>query len=223
MIAYKVIGLLMSSLLGLNAAYCPFDVNPAPYQAVIAWSAVPYLTNGATLNVVFCILGDRSATRGKTIAAYKIIKGDKAKRIFLDRNRGFNPWKIRVCQLDGDPEPEVAVGVYKSTRFYPQPDNRLFIYDWNGKSMYPKWLGSRLALPFVDFAFTKSGEGVHNLVALEKAGSEKYLIRLYHWNGFGFTPQEETLRPRSIDEGREILNAVEKGESLEDAGRRVVR
>jgi hypothetical protein len=90
-------------------------------------------------------------------------------------------------ELDDDPQPEIALGVHKSTRYDPIIRRRLFIYDWTGSALAPKWLGSALALPLVDFSFFRpTGRRHHQLEALERSahGSIK---RLYRWNGFGFS------------------------------------
>ncbi|MCX6558323.1 MAG: hypothetical protein NTW95_12980, partial [Candidatus Aminicenantes bacterium] len=131
------------------------ELIPAPYQSVIAHADAVYAMNGNEHRVRFCILGDAGASHGRAIAAYRLGPNGEPRRIYLDRDRGCCPWKILVCELDGDPEPEIAVGMYKATRFFPEPANRLFIFDWNGRFIFPKWLGSRLTSPLEDFAFIR--------------------------------------------------------------------
>jgi hypothetical protein len=100
----------------------------------------------------------------------------------------WKPWKLSVADVDGDGRSEILVGVYKSTRFFPKPHNCLFIYGWDGRRAAPKWLGSSLSKPFIDFAFL-SGDGKRtgSLVALETKRDGRLCVAVYSWNGFGFT------------------------------------
>ena len=100
----------------------------------------------------------------------------------------WKPWKLMVADVDGDGRSEIIVGVYKSTRFFPKPHNCLFIYGWDGRRAYPKWLGSSLSKPFVDFAFVKGeGNSPEELVAIEIKRDGRMCVAVYLWNGFGFT------------------------------------
>jgi len=82
---------------------------------------------------------------------------------------------------------EVCIGVWKKTLFYPEYDNRLFIYSWNGENLFPKWLGSRLSLPFFDFTFRDlNGDGIDELIALERQRNGLNRLLSYKWQGFGF-------------------------------------
>lgn len=102
----------------------------------------------------------------------------------------FKPWKVRLADVDGDGRPELALGVHKLARFDPVMRNRLFIYDWPG--LAPRWLGSRLSLPFVDFAFADcDGDGKDELFALEEARDGRRRLMHYTWNGFGFAGMED--------------------------------
>lgn len=136
--------------------------------------------------LLFCILGYEGRPYGIMPAVFLRSKDGTREEIWRDKDRGFNPWRIEVVELDDDPEPEIALGVYKKTRRDHHLARRLFIYDWTGYSLSPKWLGSRLALPMEDFKFIKSaGKQHHQLVALEQTPDFK-LIRTYRWNEFGF-------------------------------------
>jgi hypothetical protein len=101
---------------------------------------------------------------------------------------GWKPWKLAVADVDGDGRREIIVGVYKSTRFFPRPHNCLFIYGWDGQRAHPKWLGSSLSKPFVDFAFLDAnGDRPQELAAIETKRDGLRCLALYSWNGFGFT------------------------------------
>lgn len=136
--------------------------------------------------LLFCILGYEGRPYGIMPAVFLQKRDGSREEIWRDRDRGFNPWRIEVVELDDDPEPEIALGVYKKTRTDRQLARRLFIYDWTGYCLSPKWLGSRLALPMEDFKFIRPAGGRrHQLVTLEQTPDSK-LIRKYRWNGFGF-------------------------------------
>jgi hypothetical protein len=100
----------------------------------------------------------------------------------------WQPWKLAVADVDGDGRLEIIVGVYKSTRYFPVPHNCLFIYSWDGREARPKWLGSALSRPFVDFAFVEvDGNAGQELAAMERKRDGRWRLALYSWNGFGFT------------------------------------
>ena len=104
------------------------------------------------------------------------------------------PWKIRLADVDGDGRPELVLGVFKRARFDPVPRKRLFVYDWPGHTLVPRWLGSRLSLPFDDFAFVDcNGDGRDELVALEQGPGGRRRLMRYDWNGFGFSGDEKTM------------------------------
>ncbi len=128
----------------------------------------------------------------------------------------WQPWKLTVADVDGDGRSEIIVGVHKATRFFPKPHNCLFIYGWEGERAYPKWLGSSLSKPFVDFAFIKRGGG-DELVAIEIKRDGKLCVAAYSWNGFGFTLDWQSGDWRQA----RLLEATSAGIIVEADGRRV--
>jgi poly-gamma-glutamate capsule biosynthesis protein CapA/YwtB (metallophosphatase superfamily) len=106
----------------------------------------------------------------------------------LDGHDYYNPWKIELFDVDNDGNPEIILGAYKSTRYDEKLENRLFVFNREKDYIYPKWLGSKLAYPFIDFKIDKALGG---LILLEdRNGMNTFKIALYKWNGFGFDRDE---------------------------------
>lgn len=97
----------------------------------------------------------------------------------------YRPWKALWAKVAG--QTQLAVGVYKSTRYDPRPHNALFLYDWHEGQLSPRWLGSRLSKPFTDFAFADMrGTGGTELVSIERLADGRFCLVIYRWTGFGF-------------------------------------
>jgi len=97
----------------------------------------------------------------------------------------YRPWKLTWARVAG--QRQLAVGVHKATRFYPEPHNALFLYDWNDGRPSPRWLGSRLSKPFTDFAFADMRDsGETELASIERLRDGRYCLVIYRWSGFGF-------------------------------------
>lgn len=114
--------------------------------------------------------------------------------IWRDSDRGFLPWKIDVTELDGDPLPEIAIGVLKKTRHDRHLARRLFIYDWTGSCLAPKWLGSKLGAPLINFTFEAAPSGRHQHLVTRERGLHGIVKRRYRWNGFGFVEDAEEIK-----------------------------
>jgi hypothetical protein len=193
----------------------PAAPDPAPYDRITAQSD---WSGGRGPRLSFCILGRNGEERGRTLAVYELTAGGWSRR-FLDRDRGFHPWCIMTAELDGDPLPEVAVGAYKSARYDPKPENRLFIFDWTGEALFAKWLGSRLGLPFERFGFARGADGVDRLLAVEHSGQERLVLRQYHWDGFGFAHDCDRIRvSHSADYEKARDKLYEKMQELQEKG-----
>lgn len=147
------------------------------------------------------------------------------------RARNLNPWKVLLADVDGEAGIEVVVGVYKKSRFDPVMARRLFVYNWNGRRLLPKWLGSRLSRRFVDFAVDDVDRDGHNeLVALEEGRpanasqrtanasqrTANVILRpanvrrraaVYRWRSFGFdwvgcTAEMEGMETLAVSKGK---------------------
>ena len=109
------------------------------------------------------------------------------KRLWRGVPQRWKPWKLTTADVDGDGKREIVLGVFKPTRFFPRPHNCLFVYGWDGKRAFPKWLGSSLSRPFTDFLLADlDGDREDELIALETTRAGKHCVVVYSWVGFGF-------------------------------------
>ncbi|MDF2672019.1 MAG: hypothetical protein K0R09_284 [Clostridiales bacterium] len=123
------------------------------------------------------------------IFSYKNSMKEIYRRSFSD----LNPWKVQTADVDGDGVKEISVGVYKTTVFHPVMAKRPFVYGWDGKGIYSKWLGSRLSKPFDDYIFTDiDGDKMEEIIAIELGEDGKKLLNSYKWKGFGFEAMGES-------------------------------
>lgn len=101
---------------------------------------------------------------------------------------GMNPWKIQICNIDGD-DLELAIGVYKESPHHREMVKRVFIYniDYEKKRLQPKIRISRLNNPLEDFIMKDLDEnGQDNIIALEKLKDGSYQLAAYKWTNFSF-------------------------------------
>ncbi|NLG89518.1 MAG: VCBS repeat-containing protein [Clostridiaceae bacterium] len=123
---------------------------------------------------------------GKSLVIMSFQKNDGNRIQSYDMN-DLNPWTVHIADVDGDGMKELSVGVYKKARLDPVMAKRPFLYNWNGKTIYPKWLGSRLSRPFEDYLFCDiNDDSVDELISVELADDGNKLINVYRWKGFGF-------------------------------------
>ena len=123
---------------------------------------------------------------GKSLVIVSLQKG-RGNRVQIYNMKNLNPWRVHIADADGDGIKELSIGVYKKARLDPVMAKRPFLYAWNGKTIYPKWLGSRLSRPFDDYVFCDvNDDSVDELISVELADNGSKLINVYRWKSFGF-------------------------------------
>ncbi len=105
-------------------------------------------------------------------------------RPFLDVHDFYNAWKIDILDVENDDKPDLIVGVKKSTRYFQEKENRIFVFNIEGTYIYPKWLGSKIGNPVIDFKINYDNNTLILLESFEKEGIYKAFD--CKWNGFGF-------------------------------------
>lgn len=131
----------------------------------------------------------------------------------------WKPWKLMTADVDGDANREIIVGVHKSTRFFPRPHNCLFVYGWDGKRAFPKWLGSSLSKPFTDFTFANlDSDRAEELVSVEMLRDGKRCVVVYSWSGFGFVADRQQGAWEQVD----LVKAEPGKVTMRVAGKRLI-
>ena len=102
------------------------------------------------------------------------------------RQPKLNPWKLTIGDLFSAGHQNIVVGVYKKSPMDPVMEKRVFIYDWSGTRLKPKWLSSRLTCRFDDYAvFTPKGEPKALLFSLDRLPAGKQRVSFYRPLPFG--------------------------------------
>ena len=94
-------------------------------------------------------------------------------------------YRFDYGDVNGDGIPEIAIGVVKGTRFFPEPAKRLFLFKlYEGRLIRPLWLGSRVANELVDFCIVR--DSVPALIqTVERLPNDSIVYAVYRQQGFG--------------------------------------
>lgn len=99
----------------------------------------------------------------------------------------WEAWKLVLADVDGDGIKEFLVGVSIKTRFFPKKHKSIFVLGWNGSFAYPRWLGSHMSKPLIDFTtFNLDSSPQDELITLEEGRDGRLCLLVYRWVGFGF-------------------------------------
>jgi len=125
--------------------------------------------------------------RNITILLFSNTSAEKLKVKYTYQFKEFDVWKVQVADVDGDKKKDISFGAYKKTPLNPVFAKRPFVFNWQDGGISPKWLGSRLSMPFDDYIFQDiNGDGIDELISIEVNQQSQKLIRAYRWKGFGF-------------------------------------
>ena len=185
--------------------------NAVPEGAVLAEDVVSYCVGDAGSGEVqlFAIAGRGSIETGEACGERVLVceasaledlerRGyiPAAKIVYsLDLAEIF-PMKIQLGDVNGDGVCELAICVYKTTKFHPIMAKRPFFFDLVDGNLIPIWLGSRLSRPFDDYVLRDMDEdGICEVVSTEWLEDGRRVVAVYDWRGFGFelTAQSEAF------------------------------
>lgn len=109
----------------------------------------------------------------------------------------LNSWQLRAGDIDGNKKIDFLVGVYKRTHLIPHPHRTLFIYEFNGEEVRPKWKASTMGRPLLDFAPAELEQGPR-VITIERNIDNTEALTIWKWRGFGLIKVEELGTGKSI-------------------------
>lgn len=117
----------------------------------------------------------------------------------------IKPLWVQAGDINGDGVMEIAVCVYKTTKFHPVLAKRPFFYDLTADGeLESVWLGSRLARPFEQYILSDvDQDGIDEIVSVEWTENGNKVAAVYDWKGFGF---EVKAVSNEIEGEAEFLN-----------------
>lgn len=122
---------------------------------------------------------------GKDVVIYS--NANELNELYREDFSELKPWRIDAGDVDGDNIDEVSIGVYKETIFHKIMAKRPFIYSYIDNKLHPKWRGSRLSKPIVDYTFYDiDGDDHDEIISIETLENEQMVLNSYKWRGFGF-------------------------------------
>ncbi|MGE5329333.1 MAG: hypothetical protein ACM3KR_07490 [Deltaproteobacteria bacterium] len=138
---------------------------------------------------IILVTGKEGEQYGRKILmlSFDNASANKLKVKYSYQFKGFDVWKVQAADVDGDKKKDISFGAYKKTPLHQIYAKRPFVYNWENGGISPKWLGSRLSMPFEDYIFQDINcDGMDELISIEVNRQGQKLISLYRWKGFGF-------------------------------------
>ena len=137
--------------------------------------------------------------------------------VYEDDLSQIKPWKIQFGDVTGNGIGEIALGVVKETPLHPVMAKRCFFYnlDFQEKRLVPRYRASRFCRPFTDFILLDmDGDGICEVISMEKDREEGMVLAGYQWHGFGFfvsyeRPGEKTDKSLEKRSGKLFVDGKE--------------
>ncbi len=106
----------------------------------------------------------------------------------LDINRHYFPWKLNIIDIDNDGKNDLIVGTYKTTKYFQEKENRIFVFNVEKDYIYPKWLGSKIGYDIINFkVFGDATERKNKIKLIQNNDRGRIMVNHYSWNEFGFS------------------------------------
>jgi len=122
------------------------------------------------------------------------------KKTYTNNIGSIKPWKLEVCEIDGDENPDIFMIVNKVTQESSELQNRPFFFNFTDHKLVKKWTGSKLRYPFSEACFGDlNGNGSDEFIVVEKIQEDQFIVSVYYWFGFGFILQAESKIYDKID------------------------
>jgi hypothetical protein len=115
-------------------------------------------------------------------------------------------YRFDIGDVNNDGNPDILLGVVKSTHFDPVVRRRLFLYKTGARGIQPLWLGSRVCLPLVDFRCVRQGT-VSRVMTIEQDSNGRYCNGFYKWHDFGLELVHYTNRKTDYDTARHYFES----------------
>lgn len=161
--------------------------------------------NGDNKDYIIVLAGSRWRKFGNEIIIFSL---EDMKEIYREDFSELNPWKVIAGDIDGDGKDEISIGMYKKSPFHQVMAKRPFIYSFENGKLEPKWRGSRLSRPFIDYNFYDiDGDDIDEIISIEILENNRKVINTYKWKGFGFegyleSKDYEDIKELTIEEGK---------------------
>ena len=159
---------------------------------------------------ILTLIGKQNSIYGDDLVIYSLgitTNGLLLEEIYRNTIEVIKPWKITTCEIDGDGQPDIFIGVRKSTEYYPEIANRPFFFTFEDGILVKKWTGSKVRHPFTDVYFADlNQDGRDYMIVIEQRNQQEQVIALYHWFGFGFALLAESPSYTTINSIKPAIN-----------------